>query len=392
MSTREEPELCAWVDESNAEEAFLATLATLYDPAVLKDERMRGIESQFSIVQLDEKRAVTREAIRRGDGVGARIPILMQSQDWIIDVGITCQFPKDHGGGPGCLLSVRHEHCEMMPQWTQIATSQGDLSVPVQAAILGRFGLENMERVFLGMCAPDGHSRVRTGAYNMLEKHHEMTYQGNDGWRAPLEMAATYHGDHLVARDVAISWLYLHDGNTIASYLDLSLDALITRIEAVPAGTSIGISSCAEDVVKHSHDELIPGPIGHLRSPINRYCGARKRYDEDNNLTREQVLATLQTPSETLIQALETCAAPDAEWIEAEKLALDVLAAKKEGEPTKWVKIDQLEHRDFLEEHAPYYVRRLQNGGVMLATHPYRHLWPLWAKALDLLGIRPKTS
>jgi hypothetical protein len=32
-------------------------------------------------------------------------------------------------------------------------------------------------------------------------------------------------------------------------------------------------------------------------------------------------------------------------------------------------------------------VRRLPNGGVMLATHPYRTLWPLWADALFLLGI-----
>jgi hypothetical protein len=33
-------------------------------------------------------------------------------------------------------------------------------------------------------------------------------------------------------------------------------------------------------------------------------------------------------------------------------------------------------------------VRRLPNGAVMLATHPYRTLWPLWADALGLLGIR----
>jgi hypothetical protein len=125
---------------------------------------------------------------------------------------------------------------------------------------------------------------------------------------------------------------------------------------------------------------------------VNKYRAPRVRYPEDDDLTREQVLATLQTPSETLIQALEAAAAPDAEWLEAEKLAFDVLAAKKEGEPTWWLQIDELDQRNFLEEHAPYHVRRLPNGGVMLATHPYRTLWPLWARALDLLGIRPTTT
>ncbi|WP_437651507.1 hypothetical protein [Sorangium sp. So ce362] len=31
--------------------------------------------------------------------------------------------------------------------------------------------------------------------------------------------------------------------------------------------------------------------------------------------------------------------------------------------------------------------RRLPSGGVVLATHPYRTLWPLWADALFALGL-----
>jgi hypothetical protein len=42
----------------------------------------------------------------------------------------------------------------------------------------------------------------------------------------------------------------------------------------------------------------------------------------------------------------------------------------------------------WIEQHAPFHVRRLPNGGVRLATHPYRILWPLWADALHLLDIR----
>jgi hypothetical protein len=312
----------------------------------------------------------------------------------IIVVGITCRFPSDHGGGgPGCLLSVAQQHCEVMPDWAQIALShQGDLSVRVRAAILGLFGQENVEKVFLGICAPDAHSRVKMGGYNVVDKGYDRLLWSNCAWRAPLEMAATYHGDHLVARDVAISWLYLHDGDPINSVVDLSLDVLTARVEAAPPGATVGISSRAPHVISHAVDESKHAPDSKERTPLNTLRGPRALAREDDILTREQVLATLATPSETLIQALEAAAVPDDEWLEAEKLALDVLAAKKEGDPAEFVHIDWLEQRNFLEEHAPYHVRRLPNGGVMLATHPCRHMWPLWARALELLGIRPATT
>ncbi len=300
-----------------------------------------------------------------------------------------CDFPSDHcDGGPGCLLSVDDHDCEVMPDWAQIALShQGDLSVPVRAAILGLFGQENVEKVFLGICAPDAHSRVKMGGYNVVDKGYDRLLWSNCAWRAPLEVAATYHGDHLVARDVAISWLYLHDGDRINSVVDLSLDALMARVEAVPPGATVGVSSRACHVISHAVDESKHAPDSKQRTPLNTLRGPRALAREDDILTREQVLATLQTPSETLIQALEAAAAPDAEWLEAEKLA-----AKKEGEPTWWLQVDELDQRNFLEEHAPYHVRRLPNGGVMLATHPCRYMWPLWARALDLLGIRSQTA
>ncbi|NUQ79852.1 MAG: hypothetical protein HUU21_40635, partial [Polyangiaceae bacterium] len=81
-------------------------------------------------------------------------------------------------------------------------------------------------------------------------------------------------------------------------------------------------------------------------------------------------------------------AVPDDEWREAEAVALEMIEAKKQGAPTLEVNVDTGHHRRFIEQHAPYHVRRLPNGGVMLATHPYRTLWRLWADALDLLGIR----
>jgi hypothetical protein len=78
---------------------------------------------------------------------------------------------------------------------------------------------------------------------------------------------------------------------------------------------------------------------------------------------------------------------PDDEWRAVESRALDLIEAKKQGAPTEEVNVSTGKHTRFIQRHAPFHVRRLPNGGVMLATHPYRTLWPLWADALYLLGI-----
>jgi hypothetical protein len=109
-------------------------------------------------------------------------------------------------------------------------------------------------------------------------------------------------------------------------------------------------------------------------------------------MTREQVLAVLETPPAKLLEALESVAVPDAEWRAVEPIARENIEGKKQGAATENVAVNTRPHLRFVEHHAPYHVRRLPNGGVMIATHPYRTLWPLWSSALDLLGIRPATT
>jgi hypothetical protein len=242
------------------------------------------------------------------------------------------------------------------------------------------------------MCAPDAHSRVKMGVYNILDKLYGIDLVngiGSIGWQAAVEMAATYHGNHEVARDLACSWLDLHEHRAADSYVHLSLDEMIMQVEAAPKGSSVGVSSRLDHVAKHGLDESDACTLEFEQRTALNCVSPRPRYPEDDELTREQVLATLQTPSETLLQALEAvAAAPDPEWVEAEKQALEVLAAP-ESSPSWAGDLDRYEQRCFLEAHAPFQVRRLQNGGVMLNAYPYGYLWPLWAKALDLLGIRP---
>jgi hypothetical protein len=106
------------------------------------------------------------------------------------------------------------------------------------------------------------------------------------------------------------------------------------------------------------------------------------------DLTREQVLQVLETPPGMLLDALDAAAVPDDEWRAVEPLAREAIEARKQGAPT--IEVDAMTDKQqrFLELHAPYHVRRLPNGGVLLATHPCRTLWQLWADALLLLGIR----
>jgi hypothetical protein len=400
MSMRLEPEFYALVDESSAAEAYAATDLALLDPAALELDRIRRSTSDdptataksWPIRSFEEILAVVRDAFHQGHRVG-RDCLLLNSQNVIFTAGLMCDLPKHRGGGRFSLLSVGDSPTEVMPKYIAVPDSQPDLPISVRAALLWRLGQEHIDRIFLAMCAPDAHSRVKMGVYNMLDKFYERDFTGSHGWRAPLEMAATYHGNHEVARDLAFTWLDLHDGCLIDSIVDLSLDDIIARIEGAPRGSAIGISSRTEHVVAHGVDESNAAPVDlKQRTELNCYLGPRPRYPEDHDLTREQVLATLQTQSETLLQALEAAAAPDAEWIEAEERVRDIPPMPKEGEPIAWPRLDELEEREFLEAHAPYHVRRLQNGGVMLATHPYRYLWPFWARALDLLGIRKLTT
>jgi hypothetical protein len=155
-------------------------------------------------------------------------------------------------------------------------------------------------------------------------------------WPAPAEASATYHADGNVARDLALTWLHLRDRHRVRDVAGLSVDALRARVEAAPPGTSVGVATSL--AAWYRHDEA---GWGDART-------GRPWLPGDAILTREQVLAALST--RMLLEALEAAAVPD-------------------------------------DDRAPFRVRRLANGGVLLATHPDRILWPLWADALFLLGI-----
>jgi hypothetical protein len=188
---------------------------------------------------------------------------------------------------------------------------------------------------------------------------------GEEDWIAPVEMCATYNASAAeLARDLALSWMSLHDKESVSRIAGTSLEALHARVDAAPRGARVPMKGGSE----------LTG-----------------------SLSRETVLKALATPPATLLEALEAAAVPDKAWRAAEPQAREIMdllrqlgeAAEGDGPPAFRAKVTTRGHVRFLEEHAPFNVRRLPSGGMVLATHPYRTLWPLWADALYLLGITP---
>lgn len=230
-------------------------------------------------------------------------------------------------------------------------------------------------------CAPDASRRVTTGACADVW-----------GWGAPVETCATYHaGAASVARDLALSWVHLHDGDKVERAAGISLTALLARVEAAPRGASVVVAGNPKRALEHLLLERAAATSRETRHATLDAVrgGARVAIAGDAELSRETVLQALAAPPGALLEALEAAAVPDDEWRAVEPLALETIEATKAGAPTHEVDVSTRKHVQFIERHAPYHVRRLPNGGVLLATHPYRTLWQLYADALFLLGITP---
>jgi len=248
----------------------------------------------------------------------------------------------------------------------------GPRSIEIESAIFTIVTFENTIDLFQRLCVPDQTSRVTTGACAF------------GVWESPLDACITYHADANVARDLAIAWLNGYDQSSAAKLAGVELAEVQARIkEATASHAQVAQASMVEYIDKYS--VIIPrwsGPNWEIEFP------PPAAYE----LTREQVLEVLDIPTAKLLEALETAAAPDPEWQAVEPIARENIEARRQGAPCDDIAVRSRPHLRFLEQHAPFHVRRLHNGGVMLGTHPYRTLWPLWARALDLLGIRPLSA
>jgi hypothetical protein len=304
------------------------------------------------------------------DGAGS---VKLHSDDVILFDVSSWRDAHNRGYTCGPLFGQPDDQRKLLALEMQIARG-GIRSVEVEAAVLTLATLENIKDLLLRLCAPDEIKRVTTGACTWLQR-----------WGPPVMACVTYNADANVARDLALSWIHLYDKDEVEHIAGLSLDTMRARVEAAPPKVRITVAGEVELL----RDKNVPKL--HLYLPIPERMmvrGARIDLVGRDELTREQVLKALDTPRAALLEALEAAAIPDDQWRAVEPLALEAIEAKKQGAPCYEEWVTSRKHLLFIQQHAPYHVRRLPNGGVLLATHPYRTLWQLWADALLLLGIR----
>jgi hypothetical protein len=333
------PYFYAWCDEADRIGAFAAALSALAAGGHISTLAIAPIWRQT--VPIDEALAVLRAAFVT-DACAYTNFVVTLSSGRLLGFDSHCYGDGSERRGPNGPLSLSPSDKEqLLPERLDIAFS-GAHAVEVEAAIGAILAQPDVDDILLRFCAPDARPRVTTGGCTELWD-----------WVAPIEMGATYHADSSkVARDLALSWVHLHDKDKVERVAGLSLEALYARVDAAPHGARVAVARGGE-------------------------------------LSREAVLKAIDYSPAELLDALEASALPDDEWRAVEPRALETIEAMKMGMPTYKVDLTTRKHVQFLRHHAPYHVRRLPNGGVMLSTHPYRTLWQLYADALFLLGIAP---
>lgn len=382
MSDRSDHKFFAWCDDASRADAFVAAVAALASPDGLCSigVETRGVSKDLwrSEIPVNEVLALAHANVTSRSHTRVKMPVQLCSG---LAAGLSLEsYGSDYYSERyrPAAVELRSGYTYLYSEELEVALPGGERAVTVEAAIFSMQLQAETVDLLLRLCAPDECKRVTTGGCCKTPE-----------WHAPVESAATYHADGQVARDLALSWLHLHDGDRISYAAGLPLDTLTARVRAAPKGAQVGVALNVERAYEHYclDQETRHIPTDRPSSANTVRSVPRARLPGDIQLTREQVLAALATPQETLLEALEAAAVPDDAWRAVEPQALEMIEAKKKGAPTYVVDITTGKHVRLIERHAPYRVRRLPSGAVLLATHPYRTLWPLWQDALLLLGI-----
>lgn len=341
------PGFFAWCDEPERLDALAATLSALIAPGALIRVQT---DEDFEAGSVDEALAIARA--RFGGQTSARVSFRMMlsgSKRALID--IWCHSEERERQVPhGPLTLNPWGKQDFLSSDFDLAWGRGPRTIQVEAVVAWQLIRDDLEELLVRFCEPDASGRIPTGA---------CTHGGY--WNAPVDMCATYNAKaEELGRDLALSWVHLHDKDSVSRIAGMSLQALHARVDAASRGARVAMKGKSE---------------------------------RSRSLSRETVLKVLAAPPSALLDALEASAAPDDAWRAAAPRATAILDLTRqisetgEGPPTWPVCTSTYGHIHFVKKHPPFHVRRLPSGGVVLATHPYCSLWPLWANALCALGL-----
>ncbi|KYF60525.1 hypothetical protein [Sorangium cellulosum] len=342
------PYFFAWCDEADRVDAFGAALSALVKVEQYSMGAIMRPEAECHTTSVGEVVAKVRAHFGRTDAETYFVASL--SYEHFVHCIMRCYTDESERLKPWGPIHMHPREIEdFTPMHMDLALGSGPRSVKAEAMLAWHMALEDIDDVLVRLCAPDVSGRVSTGGCTTAWT-----------WLAPVAMCATYNADaRYIVRDLALSWVSLHDEDKMSLIAGMSLEALHARVDAAPSGARVTM---------------------------------RDGSGRSTSLSRETVIKALATPPTALLEALEASAeAPDNAWRAAEPRAREIyertLQSRESGEQV----LSRVEltgdHVYFLVDHARFNVRRLPSGGVVLATHPYRTLWPLWADALCLLGM-----
>ncbi|MEO5726985.1 MAG: hypothetical protein ABI134_06050, partial [Byssovorax sp.] len=321
MSDEPGPTLFAWCDQAARVDAYAATLAALAELALPGEGLSIAINSLATRdcvdghkISVEQAVAMMRAAFTTGTYSTTSVTVSPRAGDhlWLTFFCNGDELERRYPLGP--LNISRGEWKDVVPDRLTIAFGQGERDMAAEAAILAMQGQQDGEALLVALCAPDASGRVVTG-----------TYTSSWPWGAPIEGCATYHVDAgAVARDLALSWIHLHDGDRVEHIAGMSMEALHARVESAPRGAHVAVALDVAHIFEHDMLERADRLAKHIPH-------ARVALPGDVALSREAVLRALTAPPGALLEALEAAAVPDDEWRAVEPLAREVILATKEG-------------------------------------------------------------
>jgi hypothetical protein len=331
----------AWCPEPGRLDAFLAFLS-----AVAGESRLVEVDDennptkQLYLPFVDAATQLRREYARDRSALASST--FKAPSDRLLKVGAGVHAERVHWYSPIAVGAGWMRHY-LFHSPIPRSKHGGPCSVEVEAGVACKMDMADAYKILVQLCSSS--TAVTTGGC------------GEGDWGFPTTNAASYHPDGYAARDLAMSWLHHNDNYSTTLTAGFSIEALREGVDASPRGISV--------------------------SPV-----------EGEWLSREEVLAAMDLPPEVLFAALDVSAAkvpPKWKAIEADVRRVLRELEDADADDVEWIPITD-EHIRFFKEHTPAIAKRLDNGAVVLFAHPFRTLWPLWADALALLGIRPKGS
>ncbi|WP_437569024.1 hypothetical protein [Sorangium sp. So ce542] len=270
----------AWCNEAERIDALAAALSALVIPEDLISLMMSASIS-CRTHSIDEVLTMVRAHFGGLKSAHILSGVSLSDSERDICFGIACYPEESERRDPCGPLKLRMcEKWDFFPH--EIAVGGGPRSVEAEAAVACHLVQGDIKDLLLRLCAPDTGGRVPTGACTDKED-----------WLAPVEMCATYNANAAeLARDLALSWVSLHDKESVSRIAGMSLETLHARVDAAPRGARVPMKGGSE-----------------LTS----------------SLSRETVLKTLATPPATLLEALEAAAVPDDAWRAAEPQAREIV-------------------------------------------------------------------